>query len=181
MKIIAVTCARMNSTRFPGKCLYPLAGKPLLQWTIDFAKEINIPLYTFTRDQKIIDYVKDKTPIIYEPEELLDTPYNSTYEKMQYVNKILDADYVILLQPTQPVRDKDHIKICIDTVVDSNVGYGHTSNYFVDDGSFYIFAKKYLDDSDQRDCVELIGYHPTFDINTLDELKECEEWLQKQK
>jgi CMP-N-acetylneuraminic acid synthetase len=183
MKIAAVTCARMDSKRFPGKCLALLDGKPLLQHTIDFARSIDIQLYTFTRDQRIIDYVKDKTPIIYEPIELYDTPHNSTYEKMQYVNRILDADFVVLLQPTQPVRDKGHIKNCIHTVINccGNTGYGYTGNHYIDDGAFYIYSSEYLEDLSKQDSSMLEGYHPTFDIDTPEDLKECEEWLQRQK
>jgi glutamate-1-semialdehyde aminotransferase/spore coat polysaccharide biosynthesis protein SpsF (cytidylyltransferase family) len=35
MRIIAVVQARMSSSRFPGKMLAPLAGKPLIRWVLD--------------------------------------------------------------------------------------------------------------------------------------------------
>ncbi len=38
MKAIGVIPARYGSTRFPGKPLVPIQGKPLLQWTIEGAK-----------------------------------------------------------------------------------------------------------------------------------------------
>lgn len=181
MKIIAVTCARMGSKRFPGKCLALLDGKPLLQHTIDFARSIDIQLYTFTRDQRIIDYVKDKTPIIYEPEELYDTPHNSTYEKMQYVNRILDADYVVLLQPTQPVRWKILISNFIDYSIKYSISYGRTYKIesMKEDGVFYIFNKKHLIKKTNT-VIPFLNYI-SYDINTTEDLKECEEWLQRQK
>lgn len=184
MKIIAVTCARMASTRFPGKCLAILDGKPLIQHTIDFARSIGIQLYTFTRDQEIIEYVKDKTPIIYEPIELYDTPQNTTYEKMQYVNRILDADYVILLQPTQPVRN---IKLGLGIIdeLERHLTFQRLSDYIFsidekgnEDGCYYVFSKGYLKEKGEGISFENIK---SFDINTPEDLKRCEEWLQKRK
>jgi len=185
MKIAAVTCARMDSKRFPGKCLALLNGKPLLQHTIDFARSIDIPLYTFTRDQRIIDYVKDKTPIIYEPEELYDTPQNTTYDKMQDVNKILEADYLILLQPTQPVRSKELIQQILNEMSNNLIwshtwDYLYTSNGEKQDGCFYMYSKKYLiKQTNYYICLK--NTQISFDIDTPEDLKECEEWLQRQK
>jgi CMP-N-acetylneuraminic acid synthetase len=188
MKIAAVTCARMDSKRFPGKCLALLDGKPLLQHTIDFARSIDIQLYTFTRDQRIIDYVKDKTPIIYEPIELYDTPHNSTYEKMQYVNRILDVDYLILLQPTQPIRWKPTIEKIIKEIIEKDIDFSFTSYEGLaegtieraDDGAFYCYSKKSLK-QDLKLVKKLFLNCYTFDIDTPEDLKECEEWLQRQK
>lgn len=39
MNIVGVIPARYGSTRFPGKPLKPIAGKPLLQWVIEGAKK----------------------------------------------------------------------------------------------------------------------------------------------
>lgn len=184
MKIVAVTCARMDSKRFPGKCLAMLDGKPLLQHTIDFACSIGIQLYTFTRDQRIIDYVKDKTPIIYEPEELYDTPHNSTYEKMQYVNRILDADYVVLLQPTQPVRNIEKIEQFINYFTSQQeYNYGLTIDASNDpDGAMYIYSRNNLNGYRISPCYFIFPDRiRVFDIDTPEDLKECEEWLQKQK
>ena len=38
MKTVAVIQARMGSSRFPGKMLAPLAGRPLIAWTVDRAR-----------------------------------------------------------------------------------------------------------------------------------------------
>ena len=35
MKVVAVVCARMGSTRFPGKTLMPIAGRPMLLRVVD--------------------------------------------------------------------------------------------------------------------------------------------------
>jgi len=35
MKAIRIIPARFVSTRFPGKCLFEIAGKPLVQWVVE--------------------------------------------------------------------------------------------------------------------------------------------------
>ena len=40
MKIIGVIPARFGSTRFPGKPLALLGGKPIVQWVIEGAKKL---------------------------------------------------------------------------------------------------------------------------------------------
>ena len=179
MKIAAISCARMASTRFPGKCLAMLDGKPLIQYTIDFAKKIEIPLYIWTRDIEIMEYVKDKCPIIYEPEHLYDTKEDTTREKMAFANKIIDADYIILLQPTQPIRDKV-TKSVIDTAIKMQLGYAYSGDKGKPDGTVYVYSRGYLW---QKDCQFGWGV-PTydyFDIDTKEDLKRCEEWLQARK
>lgn len=58
-RVIAVIPARYDSTRFPGKPLALLAGKPMIQWVIARARacvEID-DVYVATDDQRIFDAV----------------------------------------------------------------------------------------------------------------------------
>lgn len=40
-RVIAIIPARSGSKRIPGKNIKPLAGKPLLDWTIDYAMSLS--------------------------------------------------------------------------------------------------------------------------------------------
>lgn len=55
MKIIGVIPARYGSTRFPGKPLVNLKGRPLIQWTIEGAKKSKLlsDLIVATDDERI--------------------------------------------------------------------------------------------------------------------------------
>jgi CMP-N-acetylneuraminic acid synthetase len=180
MKIAAITCARMDSIRFPGKCLTLLNGKSLLQYTIDFAKTIDIQHFIWTRDLEIMEFVGQQIPILFEPQYLYDTRENTTYEKMQYANRILKCDYLILLQPTHPVRNKKEIEGWIQhfTFAPGN-GYGYTMEYTGDspDGAFYIYSKEYLEKG--IGIIQIYKQRKCFDINNKEDLEECAEWLQK--
>ena len=61
MKVIGVIPARYGSTRFPGKPLALIAGKPLLQWVIEAAKTAKLidQLIVATDDQRIADLADD--------------------------------------------------------------------------------------------------------------------------
>lgn len=62
LRTVAIAQARMGSTRFPGKVLMPLSGKPVLQWTVDALKkadginEIVVATSTLPQDDAIARY-----------------------------------------------------------------------------------------------------------------------------
>jgi GTP:adenosylcobinamide-phosphate guanylyltransferase len=173
--MIAVSCARMNSTRFPGKNLFKLNGKPLIQYTIDLAGEIKVPLYIFTRDIEIMEYVGDQCPIIYEPEYLYDTPHNSTIEKMRYASMVIGSKLIMLLQPNIIGRDPDKIKEwigdfqCLDVFQAETVHDGESNgNLFLYNFNFKPGTGGYFnDDSD------------IIDIDYPENAERAEKWLKR--
>lgn len=46
--IALVIQTRMSSSRFPKKALTPLCGIPMLMWTINYCREVNLPLFVLT-------------------------------------------------------------------------------------------------------------------------------------
>lgn len=56
-RVIAVIPARYASTRFPGKALAPLAGRPMIHWVIDRARTTPSidDVYVATDDRRIFD------------------------------------------------------------------------------------------------------------------------------
>jgi len=46
--IAIVIQARMSSSRFPEKVLSPLCGIPMLMWTINYCRKVNLPLFVLT-------------------------------------------------------------------------------------------------------------------------------------
>jgi 3-deoxy-manno-octulosonate cytidylyltransferase (CMP-KDO synthetase) len=57
MKVIGIIPARYGSTRFPGKPLALIAGKPLLQWVIEASKKSKLitKLIVATDDKRILE------------------------------------------------------------------------------------------------------------------------------
>jgi CMP-N-acetylneuraminic acid synthetase len=179
-RVVAVACARMDSKRFPGKCLAQLANKPLLQYTIDLARAANLPLYVWTRDAAIMEYASDKCPMIYEPARLYDTREDTTREKMRYANDVLRAEYIVLLQPTQPVRSSTRVLTWVAMVRGEGADYAYTVNPDGrTSGTFYAYSSRYLSndvgDIDAR--VLVLPDRQEFDIDMPEDLERCERWL----
>ena len=62
MKIIGVIPARYKSSRFPGKPLADICGKPMIWWVYQQCKKVEDfdAVYVATDDQKIFDTCKKK-------------------------------------------------------------------------------------------------------------------------
>ncbi|HQH12999.1 MAG TPA: NTP transferase domain-containing protein, partial [Candidatus Sumerlaeota bacterium] len=60
MKAVCIIPARYASTRFPGKPLAELAGKPMIQWVYERAKSAKTiqDVIVATDDQRIFDAVQ---------------------------------------------------------------------------------------------------------------------------
>ena len=118
MKILVIIPARGGSKGIPRKNIKPLAGKPLIYYTIDTARAI-VPdedICVSTDDEEIIRVVEDyglKVPFK-RPEELA-TDTAGTYEVLlhaldYYEKQGKDYDVVLLLQNTSPFRTPDQVK-----------------------------------------------------------------------
>ena len=60
MRIVVIIPSRYDSTRFPGKPLAKIAGKPMIQWVYEKAEQAEnvTDIYVATDDQRIYDVVK---------------------------------------------------------------------------------------------------------------------------
>jgi len=175
MKVAAVTCARMDSERFPGKCLARLRGRPLLQYTIDFARTIGWPLYVNTYDLAIMRYVAAQCPIIFEPERFYGERQEGLgFEMMQFVNRIVDADHLVLLQPTHPIRDVCAVDSAMKQFALERGSRGASVvETGEESGSFYLYSRAYLESGDDNHPMRFPEARP-IDIHTRSDLEEAE-------
>lgn len=121
MKILAITPARGGSKRLPGKNIKDLNGKPLIQWTIDAALAVQeIARVMVTTDcEAIAEIAKQagaEVPFIRPPELAADT--SSSTDVIRHALDYYRAqgeefDFVLLLQPTSPIRSADDIRRAI--------------------------------------------------------------------
>lgn len=126
MKIVSIIPARGGSKGLPGKNIIDLAGKPLIAWTIESSLKSKYILKTIVTsdDDKILDISKQYgAETIKRPESLaLDT--TPTEPVIGHVFKSLDNieqyDYLILLQPTSPLRDEKDIDEAIELLIEKN-------------------------------------------------------------
>ncbi|WP_221394525.1 cytidylyltransferase domain-containing protein [Dyadobacter sp. NIV53] len=125
-RILGIIPARGDSKGIPNKNIRLLAGKPLIQYTIQSAllSDKLSTILVSTDCEKIINFSKQypqiKTPFI-RPKELA-TDNTPTIDVIQHAVKYYEKigevfDYICLLQPTSPFRNDDLIDKTIDKIL----------------------------------------------------------------
>jgi len=116
-KLLAIIPARSGSKRLPNKNILPLHGKPLIQWSIDAAINSSfIDAVVVSTDSIEIADIAEKggarVPFI-RPAELSSDESTSIDVVLHAINELGSRgeyfNYVMLLQPTSPLRTEKHI------------------------------------------------------------------------
>lgn len=163
--ILGVTPARGGSKGVPRKNIRELAGKPLVAWTIEAAlKAKRLDRYVVsTEDQEIAQVGRRYGAEVVERPATLSTDEATTLAVLQHLLTVIDADVVVLLQATSPIRDPNLIDRCIDqflqTQADSlatgficryaqygshNLRRQEIPGFFYDDGNVYVIRADLL-------------------------------------
>jgi CMP-N-acetylneuraminic acid synthetase len=120
---LAIIPARGQSKRLIRKNERDLCGKPLLEWSVDAAKKskyIDMTVVS-TDDDDIFEITKNfGVDVLRRPVELASDTASSFDVVKHALAKYQDYDYVILLQPTSPLRDEIHIDEAIDFLEQKN-------------------------------------------------------------
>jgi len=124
-RLLAIVPARGGSKRIPRKNIIELAGKPLISWTIEAALNSNYidRVIVSTDDNEIAQISKKygaEVPFI-RPKELA----SDTATSVDVVLHVLDElckesdifDFIVLLQPTSPLRTTQHIDDAIEQLI----------------------------------------------------------------
>jgi N-acylneuraminate cytidylyltransferase len=116
--ILAIIPARGGSKGIPRKNLKELAGKPLIAWTIEEAKKSQHldRLILSSEDDEIIKVAQEwdcEVPFV-RPAELAQDDTPGIEPVIHAINAIGEKyDYIVLLQPTSPLRKVSDIDDCI--------------------------------------------------------------------
>jgi len=114
--ILGVTPARGGSKGIPKKNIREICGKPLIAWTIEAAQHSRFidRFVVSTEDPEIAEVSRLwNAEVIDRPSELA-TDDATTLSVLQDMIKKIDADTIVLLQCTSPVRDPGLIDQCIE-------------------------------------------------------------------
>lgn len=126
-KILGIIPARGGSKGIPGKNIRMLGGKPLIYYAAQAAKESGlVNRLILTTDSAEIAEVGRKlgieTPFI-RPAHLAqdNTPMFPVIEHaLQFVeNEGWQPDIILLLQPTAPLRQADHLRVAVNLLVEA--------------------------------------------------------------
>ena len=115
---LAIIPARGGSKGIPGKNIKEIANKPLIAWTIEHAKKsryIN-KLIVSTDDSSIAEVAKSfgcDVPFLRPKNLSTDESHRNEYIR-HTLDKFSEYDHLVILQPTSPLRDVNHIDEAID-------------------------------------------------------------------
>lgn len=127
-RILAVIPARAGSKRLPKKNSRILIDKPLIQWTIEAALSCDLlDNVMVTTDDPFIAELSNKlgadTPFL-RPDELsqdASTTYDVISHAIAHYEGVGEVyDYILLLQPTSPLRNANHIRESIELLDEKN-------------------------------------------------------------
>jgi len=121
VKYLAVITARGGSKGIPGKNTKPLNGKPLILYTVEAARMVfqDQYIYVSTDSQEIKEVVESsglEVPFLRPAELATDTSSSEDALKHAITEAVQNGllfDAVVLLQPTSPFRNEEHIQEAI--------------------------------------------------------------------
>ncbi len=125
MKVVAIIPARGGSKKIPRKNLVNFSGKPLMQWSIDAALKSKYitDVVVSSDDDEILNVAQlnEEVIAIKRPIELAQDS-SKTAPVLTHVLESLKGikyDYLILLQPTSPLRTAEDINLAFEKLLNS--------------------------------------------------------------
>ena len=108
MKIIGIIPARYQSTRFPGKPLADLCGKPMIWWVYKQAKKVKEmeDVVVATDDIRI----KECCELYNIPVVMTKTSHPNHIERLAEVADRIDADFYVCINGDEPLVEPQNIR-----------------------------------------------------------------------
>jgi CMP-N-acetylneuraminic acid synthetase len=168
--ILGITPARGGSKGIPRKNIKEIAGKPLIAWTIEAAKNSRLldRYIVSTEDEEIAEVVRRHGAEVLNRPAVLATDEASTLNVLQHAVEQIPCNIVVLLQATTPVRKQGLIDECIREFIDNGydslatgfvckyVEYGKNElrrqdiqGFFYDDGNIYVIKADLIRSGDR--------------------------------
>lgn len=118
MNIIAIIPARYNSTRFQGKPLADICGKPMIQWVYErVAAVVEIEsVYVATDDIRIFKIVNS-----FGGKAIMTGECSCGTERVYQASENIEADIILNVQGDEPLIKTEMISDLIETFNDSDV------------------------------------------------------------
>lgn len=147
MKIIAVIPARYSSTRFPGKPLADICGKPMLWWVYQRVSKIN------DFDEVVCAIDDERIKEICERYEMNYVMTKNTHpehiSRIHEVSEKIDADYYMCINGDEPLISQECILPIIPTERHDGPYFGGAMRVLTDPAETIDFAKIKLVVSEQ--------------------------------
>lgn len=118
LKVVAVIPARYGATRFPGKPLAPIAGKPMIQHVFERVRQATsvTRVVVATEDERILQAVA-----AFQGDAIMTRPdHRSGTERMAEVAMHIEADVYVNVQGDEPLIDPASIDAAVNALVEDD-------------------------------------------------------------
>lgn len=128
MNVVAIVQARMGSTRFPGKVLRPIAGKPMLAWVIERLQlsrqvdQIIVATSMLESDRPIFQWCQEHLVSCYRGSE------RDVLARYHQCAETCAADCIVRITSDCPLIDPTVIDELVSLFVQSEGRYDYVSN-----------------------------------------------------
>jgi CMP-N,N'-diacetyllegionaminic acid synthase len=123
-KVLAIIPARGGSKGLPQKNILDLAGKPLIAWTIEATLNSKYITKTIVSsdDNEILNISKEYGAYTLKRPNEFATDTASSEVVVRHTIESIDEkfDYIVLLQPTSPLRDVENINNAFENLFKEN-------------------------------------------------------------
>lgn len=188
MNTIIIIPARKGSKGIPGKNKKELAGKPLIQYTIEVALQIFPPekIYLSTDDPDIIKIgVQNGLNQTNLRPSALSTDTTSARELLLYeISKLdMEVETIVYLQPTSPLRQTHHVIEAMDlydsketemVVSVSSTKSNPYYNLFEENKEGFLSLSKKSNTTSRQDVPDVFKYNGAIYIINYEKLKSSE-------
>jgi CMP-N,N'-diacetyllegionaminic acid synthase len=189
MRILYLIAARAGSKGLPGKNTKMLGGKPLIQYSVEFAMN-NIKegdeICVSSNDQEVLNIASDLgISIPFKRPEELSTDTSSSYDVILhaikfYENQNKHFDSVVLLQPTSPFRKSEDLQKMIlsykeDVEMVVTVKNSKENPYFTlfeENESGFLKKSKEGHFDRRQDCPKVFAFNGSIYLYRISSLKE---------
>ena len=189
MRTLYLIPARAGSKGLPGKNIKKLGGKPLIEFSIDFAlKHLKLEdeLCVSTNDFEVVQIVKNKKlKLHFERPEELSTDFATTQDVILHALNYFQSigkffDMVFLLQPTSPFRtdyDWNAIVSAYDDSLDMVVTVKKTKenpyfNLVEESENGFLFKSKAGNFTSRQECPAVYSFNGSMYLINVKSLQE---------
>jgi len=118
-KAVGIIPARYHSTRFPGKALAPILGKPLIQWVFEGARQARLldRIIVATDDERISSAVRE----IGGEAVITSAGHESGTERISEAAMSVDASIIINIQGDEPLVNGSMLDALVSVLNDSSI------------------------------------------------------------
>lgn len=124
-KYLTIIPARGGSKRLPKKNILDLKGKPLISYTIEAAinSEKLKDIYVSSDSDEILTLARNYNCNTLKRPDSLATDSATTFDAAKHLidNISKKYEYLVLLQPTSPLRNEMHINDAVDLIENNNI------------------------------------------------------------